>query len=66
MINAEEKARAARRAYYKEWRAKNKDKVKANNLRYWTRRAEREALASEHSMKGGVKCESDATVSKNR
>lgn len=38
-----EKARKAQRAYAREWRAKNRDKVKANNLRYWARRAEREA-----------------------
>ena len=38
-----EKARAAQRAYAKEWRAKNPDKVRAKNLRYWARRAEREA-----------------------
>ena len=38
-----EKARAAQRAYAKEWRAKNPDKVREKNLRYWARRAEREA-----------------------
>ena len=38
-----ENARAAQRAYYKEWRAKNPEKVRANRLRYWARRAEREA-----------------------
>lgn len=37
-----EKARAAQRAYAKEWRAKNPDKVREKNLRYWARRAERE------------------------
>lgn len=38
-----EKARAAQRAYAKKWRAKNPDKVRAKNLRYWARRAAREA-----------------------
>ena len=38
-----EKARAAQRAYAKAWRAKNPDKVREKNLRYWARRAEREA-----------------------
>lgn len=38
-----ERAKAAQRAYAKAWRAKNKDKVRENNLRYWARRAEREA-----------------------
>ena len=38
-----EKAREAQRAYARAWRAKNKDRVRENNLRYWARRAEREA-----------------------
>lgn len=29
----------ARREYQREWRAKNKDKVAANNRRYWERKA---------------------------
>lgn len=29
----------ARRAYQKKWRAKNKDKVKAANDRYWLKKA---------------------------
>ena len=35
------KAAEARRAYYKRWRAANKDKVKQYNETYWQRRAER-------------------------
>lgn len=31
--------RAAQRAYFKAWRAANRDKVKANNRRYWERLA---------------------------
>ena len=31
------------KTYMKKWRAKNPDKVRENNLRYWARRAEREA-----------------------
>ena len=38
-----EKAREAQRAYARAWRAKNKDRVRENNLRYWAKRAEREA-----------------------
>ena len=38
-ISVEQKARAARLEYYRNWRAKNKDKVKATNERYWIRRA---------------------------
>ena len=33
------------KTYMKKWRAKNPDKVRENNLRYWARRAEREAAA---------------------
>lgn len=40
-----EQAREAQRAYAKEWRARNKDKVREKNLRYWVRRAKREAAA---------------------
>lgn len=31
----------ARRAYYREWAKKNRDKLKANQNRYWLKRAER-------------------------
>lgn len=41
--NEIEKAREAQRAYAKKWRARNPEKVRANNLRYWARRADREA-----------------------
>ena len=43
MLTAEqkEKARQARNQYAREWRAKNKDKVKANNARYWERQAQK-------------------------
>lgn len=42
MSDAERKeaARQARNAYHRAWRAKNKDKVKANNDRYWEKKAE--------------------------
>lgn len=32
-----------RREYYRQWRAKNKDRVREYNARYWKRRAERMA-----------------------
>lgn len=38
-----DKVRAARRNYAKKWRAKNRERIKESNLRYWERRAEREA-----------------------
>ena len=44
-MNQIDAARAAKRAYQKAWRAKNPDKVRASNERYWIRRAEREAAA---------------------
>ena len=34
----EEMTREERLAYYRAWRAKNKDRVKENNRRYWERR----------------------------
>lgn len=38
----EELAREAQRAYQKEWRAKNRDKVAAINRRYWEKKAAEE------------------------
>lgn len=37
----DEKAREAQRAYMKEWRRKNRDKVRESNRRYWARKAEK-------------------------
>ena len=37
-----EQARKARRAYKKEWARKNPDKVKAQQERYWQRKAEQQ------------------------
>ena len=34
-----EAIKAAKRAYEKQWRANNKDKVRAKNQRYWIKRA---------------------------
>lgn len=46
MDDEKKKAAAeARNAYARRWRAANKDKVRANNERYWMRRAEKEAGA---------------------
>ncbi|EJP6473807.1 hypothetical protein [Clostridium botulinum] len=38
------KAKEQRNAYMKAWRAKNKDKVKAAQERYWERKANKEIL----------------------
>lgn len=44
-------ANESRKKYYAAWRAKNRDKVREYNARYWAKRAEREAKAAE--QKGG-------------
>lgn len=40
-MTEETTAAELRRAYHREWRAKNKDKVKAYNQKFWERRAEK-------------------------
>lgn len=42
-----EAKRKYQRAYMKKWREQNPERVKENNLRYWLRRAAREAKESE-------------------
>ncbi|WGX77360.1 hypothetical protein QJS64_05035 [Paraclostridium bifermentans] len=37
-----DKAREERNAYLREWRKKNKDKIKKYNKRYWERKASKE------------------------
>ena len=44
-MTLEERAREERREYFRQWRAKNKDKVKENNRRYWEKRAAKKAEA---------------------
>lgn len=36
-----EEAKKARSQYYREWRAKNPEKVKRSQERYWARKAEK-------------------------
>ena len=38
-MDAAKQAREARNAYYRNWRAKNRDKVKKYNADYWARKA---------------------------
>ena len=38
-----ERALELRREYQREWRRKNKEKVRANNLSYWERKAQKSA-----------------------
>ena len=40
-----EAAKEARRAYQREWKRKNRDKLKAAQIRYWERQAAKIALA---------------------
>ena len=39
-------ARAARNAYARAWRAKNRDKVKQYNQNYWTKKAAKDGEAA--------------------
>lgn len=43
------RAAEERREYFRQWRAKNKDKVRENNRRYWERRAEKKAQAEQEA-----------------
>ncbi len=38
-VVAEEAAKAARRAYYRKWRAANPERVQESQRRYWLRKA---------------------------
>ena len=48
--SVEEIAREERLAYFREWRAKNKDKVKKHNATYWLKRAKRRLAESEENI----------------
>ncbi len=48
----ENKAAEARRAYMREWRRKNRERVKAYNERYWNRKAEAAEADTEEQEKG--------------
>lgn len=47
----EEKAREAQRAYHREWRKNNPEKVKANRQRYWEKKA-REMMTESGEKEG--------------
>ena len=49
-IGIKDLAREKQREYMREWRKKNKDKVRQYNADYWLRKAQesREATAEEH------------------
>lgn len=46
----EERAAEERREYYRQWRARNKDRVRENNRRYWERRAAKKAQAEQEAI----------------
>ena len=46
----QERAAEERREYFRQWRAKNKDKVRENNRRDWERRAEKTAQAEQEAV----------------
>lgn len=46
-----EQAKAARRAYKRQWAKKNPDKVKAAQERYWTKKAAEQAQAEKMPAK---------------
>ncbi len=48
-LSLEERAKIARREYYREYRARHPEKVKEQNRRYWERRAERLAAEREEA-----------------
>lgn len=45
-----ERAAEMRRAYHKAWRAKNKDRVREYNKRFWEKRAEKQAVQLDSSQ----------------
>ena len=47
----EKLARKERLEYFKEWRSKNKDKVKKHNQTYWLKKAKQRLEAAEHTNK---------------
>lgn len=51
MDDLREKALEAQREYARKWRAKNKDKVRETNRRYWERVAQRADAATAEAGK---------------
>lgn len=53
-IEMSEAAREAERKYYREYRAKNKEKIKRNKANYWERKALRIQQEAEQGATGGA------------
>ena len=54
-IDMNEKAKAAKRAYMREWNRRNPDKVRASQERYWNKRAAEIEAATGGTPVGKVK-----------
>lgn len=52
MGNRDEMARAEKARYQREWRARNREKVREINKRYWMRRAEKAAAERKEAKDG--------------
>ena len=50
----DDKARAAQRAYRREWAKKNRDKVKAYQEKYWAKKAEEMATGEKMLKVRGI------------
>lgn len=53
-VNAE-KVAEIRRAYQKKWRARNKDRVREYNRRFWERQAEKQSGNTEQPINTNAK-----------
>lgn len=53
MTELSNKAKEAQRAYLREWRRKNPEKVRENNRRYWERKAEQMAAQEKETEVDG-------------
>ncbi len=49
-----EQMTAARRAYQREWRAKNREKVKEYNARFWSKKCAEKMLAEKKEKSDGA------------
>lgn len=50
-------AKEARRQYKRQWAKNNPEKIKAQQERYWTKRAEEQAAQAAAQQEGGQQCE---------
>ena len=49
-VNEKRLAAEARNAYAREWRSRNRDKVRKNNENYWLRKAKKAAILKEEAQ----------------